>query len=87
MALYRAGDYKASVPVLEKASQLASDRPGAGRFHLAMAYGQLGEKDLARRWYDQAITFVEKYEMWWSENRRIRADAAKVLGLPKADKP
>jgi tetratricopeptide (TPR) repeat protein len=50
VARYRAGDFKGSIEVLEKSTK----DPCSWSF-LAMAYWQLGEKQEARQWYDQAV--------------------------------
>ena len=50
-------------------------------FFLAMARWQLGEKDLARRAYDRAVQWMEKYHPKNEGLHRLRAEAAEVLGI------
>jgi hypothetical protein len=58
-----------------------------------MAYWKLGDKDKARLWYDKAVEWTQQNMATDPEYRRIRAEAAQVLGIPasppwsgKADK-
>ena len=55
VAHYRAGDWKAAVAALEKSEELRNGGDSFDWFFLAMAHWQLGEKDEARKWYDQAV--------------------------------
>ena len=46
-----------------------------------MAHWQLGEKDEARQWYDQAVEWMEQKQPDNDELRRFRAEAAELLGI------
>ena len=57
---------------------------------LAMAHGQLGHKQEARRWYDKSADWIEKNMETVQKQRHnrlgddlsnIRAEAAKLLGV------
>jgi hypothetical protein len=57
-------------------------------FFLAMAHGQLGHKDEARKWYDKAVEWMEKNKVQLEKDaehrdelQRFRAEAKDVLGL------
>jgi hypothetical protein len=52
-------------------------------FFLAMAHWQLGDKDQARKWYGQALAWMEKNQPNDDELRRFRSEAEEVLGLKK----
>jgi tetratricopeptide (TPR) repeat protein len=80
-AHYAAGDYKAAIRALEKAVQLPSYWGSCPCFFLAMAKAQLGEKDEARRWYDEGVARLEQHELRYVEALRIRDEAAKLLGI------
>ena len=54
-------------------------------FFLAMANWQLGNKELARQWYDRAIQWMDKNQSQDAELRRFRAEAGKLLGLPEEE--
>jgi tetratricopeptide (TPR) repeat protein len=64
--------------------QDADHRPGGDSydwFFLAMAHWQLGEKDKARKWFDQAVQWMNKNAPQNEELRRLRAEAAALLGI------
>jgi hypothetical protein len=50
-------------------------------FFLAMAHWQLGDKEEARRWYYQAVAWMEKYSPMDEDLRRFRPEAAALLGI------
>ena len=58
-----------------------------------MAQWQLGEKEKASTWYDQAIAWMDKNNPQNEELRRFRAEAAALLGIkdepvgPSKDQP
>jgi len=85
VAHYRAGDWKAAIAELEKSMELGAGGGPADWFFLAMAHWRNGETDLARQWYDKAVTGTEKHDSHDEEMRRFRAEVAALLGL--ADQP
>jgi hypothetical protein len=88
-AHYRAGDWKASIEALEKSCALQVNPKGgdASRwFFLAMAHWQLGDKDKARMWFDQAAEWTDKKQPKNEELRRFRAEAAELMGIDGAKK-
>src|SRR5439155_17525669 len=60
VAHYRAGEWNAAIAALEKSMALRKGGDSADWFFLAMAHWQLGEKDEARNWYDQAVEWMDK---------------------------
>ncbi len=48
---------------------------------LAMAHWQSGDKDEARRWYNEAIAWMEEKKPADEQLQRFRAEAAELLGL------
>src|SRR5262249_43179218 len=52
-AHYRAGDWNAAIEALHKSMELRRGGDGYDWFFLALAHRQLGQKDEARKWYDQ----------------------------------
>jgi eukaryotic-like serine/threonine-protein kinase len=86
MAHYRAGDSKAALAALEKATTLRNGGNSYDWFFLAMAHGKLGEKEEARQWYHRAVWWMEKQRLANNEElRRFRAEAAALLKI--ADDP
>ena len=81
VACYRAGDWNASVAALEKSMQRRAGGDGFDWFFLAMAHLQLGDKEQARKWYDQAVEWLKKNKRKDEELKRFRAEAAQLLGL------
>jgi hypothetical protein len=46
-----------------------------------MAHWQVGNKDLARKWYGRAVEWADKYLPADALLRRFRAEAAELLEL------
>jgi tetratricopeptide (TPR) repeat protein len=82
VALLRAGDAKAAVEALEKVDESATGQVHHHRFFLAMAYWQVGDKDKARQAYEQGMHWMDKNQPNDEEQRRLRAEAAQMLGIP-----
>jgi hypothetical protein len=51
-----------------------------------MAQWQLGEKDKARQWYEQAVAWMDKNQHQNEELGRFRAETAKLLGIKQETK-
>jgi serine/threonine protein kinase/Flp pilus assembly protein TadD len=85
VAHYRAGDWKAAVAALKKATEIRSGGDSAEWFFLALAHWQLGEKQQARAWYDRAVRRMDEHQPRDEKLRRCRAEAAAVLEV--ADDP
>src|SRR5262249_14963717 len=88
VAYYRVGDWKAAVEALEKGDRMLKGGDRVHRFCRAMAHWQLGEKEQARKWYDEAVQWLEaptrkEGDQWpsVSDQRRFRAEAEKVMGI------
>jgi superkiller protein 3 len=83
---YHAGDWKGCIAAQHRSIEL-DDSPKGGEsrqwFFLAMAHGRLGEKDEARKWYNQAVAWMEKHQPKNEEMVHFRAEAAELLGIDK----
>jgi tetratricopeptide (TPR) repeat protein len=84
-ARYRAGNWKDAIGALEKSLKLQGDN-GFDWFFLAMAHWQLGEKEKARTWFDQAVQWMDKHPCQNEELRRFRREAAELLGVKDGKK-
>jgi serine/threonine protein kinase/Tfp pilus assembly protein PilF len=84
-AHYRAGDWKAAIADLTKAGELRPGANGFDLFILAMAHRQLGDKEQARHFYDQAVQWTDNNRPNHEELRRFRTEAAELLGIDKQD--
>src|SRR5262249_6560844 len=90
VAHYRAGDGKAAVAALDKSVELRQGADAVDWLFLAMAHEKLGNHGEARRSYEQAVQWLEKYKKALEKDkgateelRRFRAEAEEVLELKK----
>ena len=82
VARYRAGQWQGAVADLEKSTDLRPRDNSVRQLFLAMAHWQLGDKGPARRFYNQAVEWLEKNQPPDPEElRRFRAEAAALLGI------
>jgi serine/threonine protein kinase len=81
MAHYRRGEWQSAIEVLEKAEKLPYGSTGYNWFFLAMAHWQKGDKDRARRYYEQARDWRLKQRAGGEDLRRYHQEAAGLLGL------
>jgi tetratricopeptide (TPR) repeat protein/serine/threonine protein kinase len=83
-AYYRTGTWKESILALDKSIELQMDGGDSGQFFfLAMAQWRLGEQVQARKWYDRAVTWMDKNDPQSEQLRRFRAEAANLLEVKK----
>ncbi len=78
---YRVGKWNVAIESLQKAMAKRQGGNAVDWFFLAMAYQQLGRKHEARDWYAKAVVWMEKNPPNDKDLIRIRAEAAKLLGL------
>ncbi len=81
VAQYRAGDWQAAIAALDKSMSLGQKDVALTSFYLALAHWHLGDKAQARRWYDQARQRMDKNRSDDEGLRRLRAEAAALLGI------
>jgi tetratricopeptide (TPR) repeat protein len=82
VAHYRIGDWKAAIEALKKSDELLPGQHFSfDAFFLAMAHWQVGDKDEARKWYDQAALWMDKNQPANEELRRFRAEAEELMGI------
>jgi tetratricopeptide (TPR) repeat protein len=81
-ARYRNGQPKEAMAAFEKSMELRHGGDAGDWFFLAMCHWQLGEKDAARKWYDQAVVWTDKYQPNNRELRRFRTEAEELLRIP-----
>jgi serine/threonine protein kinase/tetratricopeptide (TPR) repeat protein len=82
VAYHRTGNWKEALAALDTSIQLGF-RAGYNYFFLAMTHWQLGTKDEARKWYGEAVQWMDKYQPGDKELRRYRAEAEQLLGIEK----
>jgi serine/threonine protein kinase len=81
VAQYRAGDWKAAAVSLGGAVQTPLGRANGAGFFLAMAHWRLGEKEVARKHYEEAVRWTDSHRPRDLEVRRFRAEAAGLLEI------
>jgi serine/threonine protein kinase/Flp pilus assembly protein TadD len=87
VALFQAGDWTMALAAFSKSMALRKGGDSFDWFFLAMAHWQLGEREDARKRYQQAVDWMAKRRPNDEELRRFRAQAAELLGLgPGADR-
>jgi tetratricopeptide (TPR) repeat protein len=79
-AYYRAGDWKSAAATLEEALKELPENNGAPRFFLSMAYWKLGEKDQAKRRFEEAVRWADKYRPKSRDLIRLRKEAEALWG-------
>jgi WD40 repeat protein len=84
-AHYRAGNWTAAAAALHKSIDLRRGGNSFDWFFLALAQWQLGQKDEARKRYDQAVAWMTKYAPHDEDLTRVRAEAAELLGIAKKE--
>jgi tetratricopeptide (TPR) repeat protein len=80
-ALYRAGNWKGSVKVLQRSVALRKGGDSYDFFFLAMAHGQLRQQETARAWYDKAVAWMNQHAADNHELRRFADEAATLLKI------
>jgi len=90
VAQYRAGDWNAAVAALSKSRELRQGGDAIDQLFLAMAHWKLGNRDEARKAYEEAIPWLDKNQealekdrIHAKELRRFRAEAEELLELKK----
>jgi serine/threonine protein kinase len=87
VAHYRKGNWKDCLEALGKAATLRGGGDSFDFFFQAMAHWQLGQKEQARKWYGQAVTWMEKRSPQTEELRHFRAEAGALLGIHEPPTP
>jgi hypothetical protein len=83
VAHYRRGDWKVAIAALMKSMDLRKAGDSFDWFFLAMGDWKLDQKEEARKWYDQAVAWMDKNQPQNEELRRFWAEAAELLGIAK----
>ncbi len=79
VAHYRAGDWKNALAALQKSVEIGKGGNCSDWFFLAMTHWQLGDKDEAHKWFDQAVASMEKNEAGNEQLRGFRTEAEQLL--------
>ncbi len=68
-------------PLEEPPAELRSATDANAAFFLAEVHWRLDQKELARRWYDKAVAWMDKNKTEAEKLRGYRDEAAKLLGI------
>jgi tetratricopeptide (TPR) repeat protein len=86
VAQYRAGHWQESKDALEKSLQLSGAIDESyTTFFLAMVCWNQGDPEAARKWYNQAISWMQRHKPMDHELRRFRAEAEQLLGIRREE--
>jgi tetratricopeptide (TPR) repeat protein len=83
-AHYRAGQWSDALAAFQQAAKLRNGGDGLDWLFLAMAHGRLGEKEQGRKWYDQAVEWMEKNDPDDGGLKSMRAEAAELLSIKES---
>src|SRR5262249_36536472 len=81
VALYRAADWTEARAALSKSMALRKGGDPFDWFFLAMAHWRLDDKSEGRKWYDQAVQWMDKKKPKDDELLRFRAEAEELLQI------
>ncbi len=87
-ALYRLEDWQAAAEAQGKGAQLIGVPYASCMFYLAMAHWQLGNREDARNWYEQAVMDMRMRRWIWrldGEHYGPKVEAAALLGIEDED--
>lgn len=84
LAKFRAGDPAAAIDALQKSANLGRYSNAEDCLILAMAHWQIGDRDQADRWYNQAMGWIEKHQPVNDPLTLLRAEAETLLGKAQA---
>jgi tetratricopeptide (TPR) repeat protein len=79
VALYRTKDWTQSRAALTSSTGLRKGGDPFDWFFLAMAAWQLGQREIAQKWYQQSVGWMEKNHSTHHELLRFRAEAEELL--------
>jgi serine/threonine protein kinase/tetratricopeptide (TPR) repeat protein len=85
VALYRVGNWREAVSAFQRSMELGKGGDVMDWLFLAMSHWQLGHKDEACKWYNQAAVEAPPSRLLEGILPRVRAEAAELLGV-KQDK-
>ena len=80
---YRRGAWKEAIGAFEDSMELWGERGPYDLFFLAMTYVQLGQRDRAVAFFQDAVARMDKLTPKNTELGAFRREAAALLGLPE----
>jgi tetratricopeptide (TPR) repeat protein len=86
-AHYRAGNWKDAIAAINKSLEFRKGGDSFDWFFVAMACRQQDKKELAGKWFEQAVQWMEKNNPKNEELLRFRAEAAALLARSEQASP
>jgi serine/threonine protein kinase len=86
-AYCRAGDYSAARAALDRSMELKGGADAYDWLVLALMSLRRGDKPQARRWYDQAVHWMDRVKPPSDDLFRCRFEVAEMLGIPSPAPP
>ncbi len=83
VAQYRQHDWQLAIDALNKSMELRKGGDANDWFFLAMAHWKRDKKEQARKWYSQALQWMDTHAPKDEELRRFREEARPLLGIDK----
>jgi tetratricopeptide (TPR) repeat protein len=84
MAHYRSGQWSEALTAFQETMKLRNGGDSREWFYLAMIHGRLGEKEQARKLYDQALQWMEQNDPDNAELKHLRTEAAELLSIKES---
>jgi tetratricopeptide (TPR) repeat protein len=84
IAHYRSGQWSDALTAFQETTKLRNGGDSREWFYLAMAHGRLGEKEQGRKWYDQAVQWMEQNDPDNAELKHLRTEAAELLSIKES---
>jgi tetratricopeptide (TPR) repeat protein len=82
LAHHFAGDDEAAVKALTRSLELRESGEAFDYFPLAAAHQKVGNKQQARKWYEQGVAWMDAHKHFFAAEQAIlRADAEALLGI------
>ena len=82
LAEYRLGNWAGSLEACDRSIALGKGGTAYDWFFQAMARGQKGDKEQARKWFDKAVAWTKQKDPKNKELLGFWAEAAELLGQP-----
>jgi tetratricopeptide (TPR) repeat protein len=84
VAYYRAENWQEAIKTLTRSMELSHDGDSIDRFFLAMTHWRLGDKEVARTWFDEAELEMTETNSTGEDLLRYRAEASELLQIGEA---
>jgi predicted Zn-dependent protease len=81
VARYQQGKWQAAISALDTGLRQNAPDTGRGTFYLAMTYARQGDGDRARRFYEEAVKWMNNHQPRNPDLIRLRVEAEAALKM------